>query len=75
MGPLARLGAGARTIAGGQFSQRVEVRGRDEIALLAADFNHMADQLDSLYRDLERKVADKSPIPFNESFQKSSLPP
>jgi signal transduction histidine kinase len=48
------------SVARGKFSQRVEVRGNDEIASLAGDFNCMADELDGFYRDLERKVAEKS---------------
>ena len=51
-----------RKIAAGQFSGRV--RGtegrRDEFASLARDFNRMAEQLDSLYRELEQKVDAKS---------------
>jgi two-component system, NtrC family, sensor kinase len=60
MGPLARLSIGVRTVAGGKFSQRVDVRGKDEFDLLAADFNRMAEELDGLYQNLERKVAEKS---------------
>jgi len=40
-----RLAAGARSIADGNHSSRVTVQGNDEIAELAADFNHMAEQL------------------------------
>ncbi len=60
--PLRRLSEGVRKIAAGQFSGRV--RGtdgrRDEFASLARDFNRMAEQLDSLYRELEQKVDAKS---------------
>ena len=58
--PLARLNMGVRKIARGRFSERVEVNGNDEIASLAADFNRMAGELDSFYRELERKVAETS---------------
>jgi signal transduction histidine kinase len=58
--PLARLNQVVHSVARGKFSQRVEVRGNDEIASLAGDFNCMADELDGFYRDLERKVAEKS---------------
>ena len=58
--PLARLNLGVRKVARGRFSQRVEVRGNDEIASLAADFNRMAEELDGFYRELERKVAQTS---------------
>lgn len=58
--PLRRLGAAAHQIAAGQFENRVEPSGGDELITLARDFNRMASELDGLYRDLERKVADKS---------------
>lgn len=60
IGPLARLNLGVRKIARGRFSQRVEVKGNDEIASLAADFNRMAEELDSFYQRLELKVAETS---------------
>jgi signal transduction histidine kinase len=58
--PLGRLNMGVRRIARGRFSQQVDVRGNDEIASLAADFNRMAEELDGFYRELERKVAETS---------------
>jgi len=60
IGPLARLNMGVRKVARGRFSQRVDVRGNDEIASLGADFNRMAEELDGFYRELERKVAQTS---------------
>jgi two-component system, NtrC family, sensor kinase len=58
--PLATLNQGVRRVARGRFSQRVKVRGSDEIAQLADDFNRMAEELDGFYRDLERRVSEKS---------------
>ncbi len=60
--PLNRLADGVRRISAGQFDGRVEGMGRApaEFVSLAADFNRMAGELDSLYRDLERKVESKS---------------
>ena len=60
--PLRRLSEGVRKIAAGQFSGRVRGAegGRDEFASLARDFNRMAEELDGLYRELERKVEAKS---------------
>jgi nitrogen fixation/metabolism regulation signal transduction histidine kinase len=65
--PIARLTAQAQRLAAGDYSSRVEARGADEIALLAAEFNSMvaalqardralvqrADQLNRLSRHLE----------------------
>jgi len=59
---LRRVEQAAERLADGDLSARVEVDGRDEVARLAATFNHMADQLemaaqkqrelDTLRRDL-----------------------
>jgi signal transduction histidine kinase len=43
--PLARIGAGAARMARGDLSTRVEVRGSDEFATLAAELNQMAASL------------------------------
>jgi signal transduction histidine kinase len=43
--PLARVGEQARRIGAGDLSQRLPVRGHDEVAALVADLNVMCDQL------------------------------
>ena len=43
--PVERLAAGARAVAGGDLSARVEVLSRDEIGDLARAFNRMTEQL------------------------------
>lgn len=58
--PLRRLGHGVRNIAAGQFAERLEESGHDEFAMLARDFNRMAEELDGFYHQLEQKVASKS---------------
>lgn len=60
MRPLSRLRRGVKTIAAGQFTDRLATEGDGEFADLARDFNQMAGELDELYRDLEAKVAAKS---------------
>ncbi|MBA3273777.1 MAG: HAMP domain-containing histidine kinase [Chthoniobacterales bacterium] len=52
--------SGVRRIAAGQFSERLGSLGDSEFNELAKDFNRMSAQLDEVYRDLERKVAQKS---------------
>ena len=44
--PLRRLSRVTRTIASGDLSCRAALSGRDEIGVLAADFNNMADRLE-----------------------------
>lgn len=53
VGTLRRLVAAANAIAHGNFSERVEVRGRDEFAELGTAFNRMAAQLEQRLAELE----------------------
>lgn len=45
MRPVRELTQAARRLGEGDFSQRVEIKGDDELTLLASTFNHMADSL------------------------------
>jgi diguanylate cyclase (GGDEF)-like protein len=45
----------ANSIALGRLSERVPVRGRDELALLGTSFNAMAEQLETRLEELERE--------------------
>lgn len=65
--PLKKLTASAGVIAAGDFTQRVEVSGRDEIGELARTFNEMAKSLEErsqalleLNRSLEAKVRERT---------------
>lgn len=65
--PLKKLTLGAKVISGGDFSERVEVKGRDEIAELASTFNEMAHSLEErsqalleLNRKLEKRVKERT---------------
>ncbi|MEJ2185059.1 MAG: ATP-binding protein [Gemmatimonadota bacterium] len=65
--PISRLQVGARRIAGGDLSTRIDVSGGHELALLAWDFNRMAEDLDRSRREvtewsqkLEEKVVAKT---------------
>jgi two-component system NtrC family sensor kinase len=65
--PVRRLIAGARRIAGGDLTTRVDVRGQDEVGELAAAFNVMTENLDRAREELtgwsdklEQKVVEKT---------------
>jgi signal transduction histidine kinase len=61
MRPLRRLSAAARQMAQGNFPADLDPASRDrEFTQLADDFNHMATELATLYRELEDQVAAKS---------------
>ena len=50
--PLIRLSEAARRMAAGELSQRVELRGDDELCRLSRDFNQMAEQLEQKVEEL-----------------------
>ncbi len=60
VGPLDRLGQGVRRFAAGHLSMRLGSERDREFVSLANDFNRMADELEALYLDLEKKVQIKS---------------
>lgn len=60
MSPLRQLQEGVRRIAAGRFQHRLDVGGDREFIELSDDFNRMATELDTLYRVMEEKVAQKS---------------
>jgi len=58
--PIEALRVGARRLGAGDFSQRIDVRTKDELEELADQFNSMAGQLGQTYADLEAKVVERT---------------
>src|SRR5947208_12380377 len=58
--PITALQAGARRLGAGDFSNRLEVRTKDELEELANQFNGMAGQLAETYSGLEEKVKERT---------------
>ncbi|MCO4861125.1 type IV pili methyl-accepting chemotaxis transducer N-terminal domain-containing protein [Cupriavidus sp. WGlv3] len=58
--PVLRLQDGLRRMAAREFSLRLPVESRDEFGTLSEGFNRMAGELQSLYHDLEARVAQKT---------------
>ena len=56
LAPIRRIGRGVERFGAGRFDERLDAAGGDELAGLARQFNHMADELSSLYGDLEQRV-------------------
>ncbi|HXI22344.1 MAG TPA: HAMP domain-containing protein, partial [Pyrinomonadaceae bacterium] len=56
--PVRELANGAQRIAAGDFSQRVKVIGRTELADLGSSFNQMTDQIERFVGDLQRSAAE-----------------
>lgn len=57
--PLSELGKNARRIAQGNYSERVAVRGQDELAGVAQDMNAMAQAVQDRVRQLEQVAEDR----------------
>jgi signal transduction histidine kinase len=55
--PLSRLTAAAGALAAGDFTQRAEVRGRDELARLSEAFNVMAHRLAGMFEEVRSEHA------------------
>lgn len=53
--PISSLAAVSREIADGAYEKRADVRTKDEVGLLAADFNRMADAVESKISELEER--------------------
>lgn len=58
--PLKHLLIMANRVQAGDFSKRLKIRGNDELSLLSKTFNEMSASLDSMYRELEEKVQEKT---------------
>ena len=58
--PLGQLKDGIRRLQDGDLDARVVPRSRDEFGALAEGFNQMAAHLQSMYRDLESRVVEKT---------------
>mgnify|MGYP003797173631 CR=1 FL=1 len=58
--PVGQLKRATEQIQRGDLGARVSAVGNDEFATLASGFNGMAEHLESMYRNLEGKVAEKT---------------
>jgi signal transduction histidine kinase len=58
--PLSQMGQRLDELAAGDFTKQVRVNNRDEFGALAANLNHMSDELGRLYRQIEAANRHKS---------------
>lgn len=63
--PIRKVGEAAERIAGGNYSQRIHVKGKDEIGELAGSFNHMAQQVEDKIVQLSDMVRQKEDFTAN----------
>ncbi len=64
--PISSLTKSTQTIAGGDFSERVKIKAKDEVGMLAENFNQMAEAVEDKVKELE-KIAELKQH-FIESF-------
>jgi PAS domain S-box-containing protein len=69
--PIRTMGQAARRISQGDFSQRIFVKGHDEVALLAGEFNKMADSL--AHRQTQLVGQQKQLEKINRELRQSSI--
>jgi two-component system phosphate regulon sensor histidine kinase PhoR len=60
--PIKRLTWAAHQVAGGDFSPRVRINRRDELGQLAAAFNHMVEQQQTLLESVQRQQLELETI-------------
>lgn len=58
--PMTQLTNAAHAIGKGDFTQRVNIKGDDELALLAATLNHTCDAIATMYGQLEQRVKEQT---------------
>ncbi len=58
--PISQLSHGANRVADGDYTARVQVDTKDEIGLLAANFNKMVDSIQDYAENLDQKVEDRT---------------
>lgn len=63
--PIKKVGKAARRIAGGQYSERISTKGKDEISELAYDFNQMAGQVEEKIVQLSDVARQKEDFAAN----------
>lgn len=76
--PLVQMTGASRAIAQGDFSQRIDVHGDDEVAVLGAAFNEMAQQVDRSQRTMRQLLADvshdlKTPLTSIQGYSQAML--
>ncbi len=69
VGPVTEIEERLRRLAGGNFSERIQVANRDELGSLAANVNRMCEELGLVYQQLETANRHKSEFLANTSHE------
>ncbi|MCL2447039.1 MAG: HAMP domain-containing histidine kinase [Oscillospiraceae bacterium] len=57
--PLVAVAKASREIAGGKFDERIHIKGNNELARVATDFNQMAEKIEDQITTLEEEAENK----------------
>lgn len=66
---LNKVGKATRRIAGGEYSERISTKGKDEISELASNFNEMAQQVEEKIGELSNVAKQKEDFAANFSHE------
>ncbi len=72
--PLRYLRQGALTLAQGQFGHTINLRSRDELGDLAAVFNYMSTQLESMYQERTERERMQRELEIAHDVQRALFP-
>jgi len=67
--PLAIVAKSSRSIASGHYSERIRIKGKNELAAMAQDFNRMAEKIEKQIRLLEEEAVRKQRFVDNFSHE------
>lgn len=63
--PINRISNAAKSIAGGNYGERIQISRRDELGQLAENFNHMADTIEEKIEELSEAARQKDEFVAN----------
>jgi sigma-B regulation protein RsbU (phosphoserine phosphatase) len=72
--PIKILATGANIIGGGNLQHKIQVKARDEIGLLADEFNRMTKRLLVYQREMEKKAKLDEQLDIARNIQQNMLP-
>jgi serine phosphatase RsbU (regulator of sigma subunit) len=72
--PIKTLASGANIIGGGNLQHKIKVKARDEIGLLADEFNRMTKRLLIYQREMEKKAKLDEQLDIARNIQQNMLP-
>jgi len=72
--PIKTLARGANIIGGGNLEHKIEVKARDEIGMLAHEFNRMTDRLLIYQQEMEKKAKLDEQLDIARNIQQSMIP-